>query len=569
MAVLGTYNFTTGFWVHAALALPPVLLGVWALSYRDTRGAKPFVWFAWSMAVFVLAEAFSSAGADAATRLSWHRHILVLPSMAVLSVLAMALGHAGVSRATSRAVLVTCVTVAVLACVAALTNRHHGLFWTRTWVDDAVVVERHVLGKAYFLGINLAMVVAALVFAAQVLRGPRLFRGQAAIMFLGIVALHTGFTAHLAGVSLGLPFRVSFLTNLLACGLFAVGVFRFRLLSVAPIARDRVVESLVDAVVVLDARLRVVDVNRSAAQALGLPREAALGMHAARAFARVPGVEALLEGPAERVLESVSAAQDDPRTYRVLRSDVTDGQDGVLGHVVTFHDVTRERDLQARLVSQAKDLAAQRERQQAAREVHDGLAQVLAYVKLLGQTAQDLLGQGKPAEATEMVARMTHATQDAHQDVRRFLDGATAARADQRPLPVALESLLTGMADRFQLRADLVLEPSGRVDVAAGARGPLLAVVEEALHNARKHAGASHVTVSLSADGTRTAVTVEDDGCGFLTEAPRANHATLGLRLMEERAREAGATLRVESAPGQGTRVTIHLPRPQGEATVP
>ena len=87
----------------------------------------------------------------------------------------------------------------------------------------------------------------------------------------------------------------------------------------------------------------------------------------------------------------------------------------------------------------------------------------------------------------------------------------------------------------------------------------ILRIANEALHNAVRHAGAAHVTVSLTgADGTLV-LDVSDDGSGFDPERPELRARHLGLTSMEERARELGGHLEIRSAPGSGTTVVLRV----------
>ena len=84
----------------------------------------------------------------------------------------------------------------------------------------------------------------------------------------------------------------------------------------------------------------------------------------------------------------------------------------------------------------------------------------------------------------------------------------------------------------------------------------LLRVVQEALTNTRRHAGAKNVQVGLKVGVDRVLVEISDDGSGFDPEAPHG----VGLRSMRERSRAMGGTLEVDSEPGRGTRVQLSIP---------
>ncbi|HEX4930941.1 MAG TPA: ATP-binding protein, partial [Gaiellaceae bacterium] len=92
-------------------------------------------------------------------------------------------------------------------------------------------------------------------------------------------------------------------------------------------------------------------------------------------------------------------------------------------------------------------------------------------------------------------------------------------------------------------------------------------IVQEALSNVRKHAGASSVTVRLAADDGSLVLDVVDDGRGFDPEATvRTGWPRLGLQTMRERAESVGGTFALDAAPGGGTRLRVRVPIEKKEA---
>jgi signal transduction histidine kinase len=111
---------------------------------------------------------------------------------------------------------------------------------------------------------------------------------------------------------------------------------------------------------------------------------------------------------------------------------------------------------------------------------------------------------------------------------------------------------------------DIVLEVhgDGATENGDGERElEVLRIAHEALHNAVRHAAAHHVVVDLDGRGPTLKVEVVDDGAGFDPDDPELRSHHLGLTSMEERARELGGTLELQSAHGEGTRVSLEVPR--------
>jgi signal transduction histidine kinase len=130
--------------------------------------------------------------------------------------------------------------------------------------------------------------------------------------------------------------------------------------------------------------------------------------------------------------------------------------------------------------------------------------------------------------------------------------------------PAALESqgLAEALATHVEVlrrvhAREIALAVEGDAPVAAAIEGDVFRIAQEALHNALRHAGASHIAVTLCCDPGRLQLVVHDDGIGFEPTAPGLRSRSLGLTTMAERARAAGGTLTIESAAGAGTTVRL------------
>jgi signal transduction histidine kinase len=193
----------------------------------------------------------------------------------------------------------------------------------------------------------------------------------------------------------------------------------------------------------------------------------------------------------------------------------------------------------------AVDAAVVRERLRMARELHDGLAQELAFV--VTECGRLGLDPGR-----RDIAR---AAQSAFAESRRAI---LALRRPVAPsLAEELEQVARHAADRAQLRLDLRLAVG--IHLPPASRVELSRIVHEAIANVARHAGATSVCVELSADhGTRLAVS--DDGVGFDPSRSEAGRPGFGVLGMRERVRALGGELRIVSRPQRGTRVEVLLP---------
>ena len=181
------------------------------------------------------------------------------------------------------------------------------------------------------------------------------------------------------------------------------------------------------------------------------------------------------------------------------------------------------------------------ERRRVARDLHDGAMQEIGYIRAVAARRSN---QGD-TEATRVLAAAERAL-----DEMRSAMTALSAGFDE-PLSATLRRAACEVADRYDLPLELVLD--GSPEVGHEQREALVRIVREAVTNAAKHGYPSKVTVELNAN-PRT-VLVRDDGCGFDPSTRRAGG--FGLTSMADRAEGLGGRLRVDSAPGRGTAVTV------------
>jgi nitrate/nitrite-specific signal transduction histidine kinase len=213
----------------------------------------------------------------------------------------------------------------------------------------------------------------------------------------------------------------------------------------------------------------------------------------------------------------------------------------------------------AHLHAQAADLAVAQERVRIAHEMHDGLAQVLGYVNTKVQAADAYLKRGKQEEASEQLRQLAVSAREAYVEVREGIVGLRTLPEPDRPLGDVLRQYLTQWEEQTGISTALTLE--GEIRLRPVVELQLVRIVQEALTNARKHARASRVSVDLRKVEGHIVLTIADNGVGFNTDVRhRSEFPQFGLSTMRERSESVGATLEVESGPGQGTVIRFSLP---------
>jgi two-component system, NarL family, nitrate/nitrite sensor histidine kinase NarX len=209
-----------------------------------------------------------------------------------------------------------------------------------------------------------------------------------------------------------------------------------------------------------------------------------------------------------------------------------------------------------RAAALAREAAVAEERAILARELHDSIAQSLIYINIQLQLLRLASQKGQTEQVNQALDALDHGLRESISDVRALLmNFRTRTSTDdiEQALQVALQTFQdqTGLATKLQVHGDGLPLPS---DVQV----QVLRVVQEALSNARKHAGARQVNLEVL-KGARWRFMVRDDGIGFDTRKGRGP-SHVGMDIMRERASIIGAEVETISWPGQGTTTTLTLP---------
>lgn len=204
-------------------------------------------------------------------------------------------------------------------------------------------------------------------------------------------------------------------------------------------------------------------------------------------------------------------------------------------------------------------LAVLEERERIGRELHDGVAQTLAYVNAKAQAAELHLARGRDDEAGLHLAQLIAAAREAYADARASILDLRTAHGGERSFLADIEDYLIRWRESTGVEVEARVDPAVRVVPLVELQ--LARIIQEALANVRKHACAERVQVDIHRVGCRVVATVSDDGRGFdAAHSPRPGRPRFGLAIMKERAESVGGSLTVDSSAEGGTRVVLAVP---------
>jgi signal transduction histidine kinase len=212
----------------------------------------------------------------------------------------------------------------------------------------------------------------------------------------------------------------------------------------------------------------------------------------------------------------------------------------------------------AQLHERGRELSIVEERTRIARDLHDSVTQTLFSLTLVTESAATLAGGARDERLHTQLDQVRTLSRAALEEMRTLVETLRGSDLDREGLDVTIRKrvdLLRAVHD-----VPIELEVKGAVRRPPAVAREVLKIANEALANALQHGGASKISLALDGTGGRLRLVVTDDGAGFdLVETVRHSRR-MGLASMRERADALGGTLRIDTAPGAGTTVTLELP---------
>ncbi|HBV99466.1 MAG: hypothetical protein JL50_02510 [Peptococcaceae bacterium BICA1-7] len=564
-----SFNNLVYAWVPIISGLITIALGSYAWRHRTVRGAFPF---AVSMAVVTVwswANALEMSGADLPTKLFWANAQYFAYAFSPVTLVIMVSYFTNNERWINRRNIILLCFIPLITNLLVWSNEFHGLIRQNVYLDQSGLfpVVAKTYGPWFWVHIVYAYCLntTAMFLLIKALRHKSpLYRGQSLTILAGTVLIVVPNILYILGLS-PVGFDVTPLFMAVSGCIIAWGLFRYRLFDVAPVARAMVIDSMGGAVIVLDEKKRILDLNPAAEKLLGLTTAKALSRPAAEAFRTFPEVLKALQEKKEEASELLLEIERDCRYYQVNFSSLADGQGRLRGQLLVVYNITEARQTQQKLMEQQRNLAVFAERERLGRELHDSLGQVMGYINIQAQAMQQELDNGNLELVDSGLERISQVAQDAHAEVREYIQSMRGEPSFKEGFINYLQHYLERFSRNYGVKVRLNIEGpcAGYITTDIGVQ--LFRIIQEALANVRKHAGSSSAEVFLLAKADQLVLVIEDNGRGFASDSFfQTKEKSFGLKIMQERAREIGGTLKINSVPNRGTKVIVQLPAVQG-----
>lgn len=564
------YQYIPYLWLLGISFAILVFLAFFSLRFRKITGAKTFGICMLIFAFWTFCNALEMAGTDLPTKLFWANMQYFSYTTIHIFWLYMVLQFTGAKKWTNPKRILPLFIIPAIFIILVWTDQYHGLIRYGFSLDysGSFPVIKKSYGPLYWIhpiyGYSIELI-SIILIARAAIHYKSIYRRQAiALLVSPIISIVP---------SMLYVFKLSPVKNYDITPVFlgisgivaAVGLFRYQLFAIAPVAREVAVDNMNIGMVVLDRNGIVADVNQCAKDQLGKEEKALIGVKADDAVSLLEIDLEDLQSGGQKEYKVFSPVPEEERYYEVQLLPVFSKRNTQSGNVMLIRDVTDIRSARKFILDQSVQLAASNEREKLARDLHDNLGQILGFINLQAQGIRNELNHAETEKIYQDLTKLVDVTQQAHKEIREYIHAVRMPLASEENFIATIEENIelfveqTGMAvstDISGRNAWNKLENSQKQNI--------FNIFKEALNNIRKHAAnAEHVGISFHFNHGTLCAVVADDGNGFDMNTIKTN--SYGLKIMRERAAEIGATIEIQSQLGAGTRIRLSVPVSMGD----
>jgi len=226
-----------------------------------------------------------------------------------------------------------------------------------------------------------------------------------------------------------------------------------------------------------------------------------------------------------------------------------------------FHSISEHLGMaleNARLTRENLRITLTNERQMMANELHDSLAQTMAYMKMRLPLLRDAMDNHDETRSNKYLNDLSQALESAYTELRELLS-QFRNRMDSRGLLPAIYDIVGNFYDKTGITIDFINQAPD-INITPDQEVQVYHIVREALANVSKHSRANHVSLAIELRKGHYLISIEDNGIGIVGNVNAADGMHLGLNIMRERARQLNGEVAVAPGAQGGTRVTLDFP---------
>ncbi|MDR3602578.1 MAG: histidine kinase N-terminal 7TM domain-containing protein [Desulfosporosinus sp.] len=569
-----TYIYTPNIWPFIGSLIINLLMVIYILKNRRRNGGTAFIITLLFSSLWCVGTAMEISTVGLTSKLFWAKIGFPAYTFEPLAFLIMVLQITDLQNWTSKKKTFFYCIIPIITVILVWTNEFHGLIWQHVSINIDGTLARtwgvwFWVHAAYSDGLNIFSVFLIIRFWR--IKAPlydKQFRYLAFSMIFIIIIMFIMFINAVYTLGIG----PSFDPTPIVCGISSLfitwALFRNNLFDLVLIARNRVMESMTDCIVVLDLKNRIVDLNPSTRYVFHCEAALNIGCNAADFFAKWPTLRKIVLENGDYV-EFEYMLNKKYRYYETSLLPIKNERGNLLGKLLIIRDVTEKKITEDLLLQQQQEIVVKVERERMARDLHDNLGQILGFINVQSQAIREYLKHNQLQTAIQCLQRLTEVAQEAHQTVRETI---ITMRGDMTIIEKKMSDFfreldrqlslfeqnygITTEIDYTGARSDCMELNNSRATVQ------VLNIIKESMNNIIKHSHASAMKIIFEENCDGLNISIIDNGCGFDIENIVSNHVSnYGLLFMKERAAEIGGCLNLYSEIGKGTTVKIQLPK--------
>ncbi|MEW6094325.1 MAG: histidine kinase N-terminal 7TM domain-containing protein [Chloroflexota bacterium] len=334
-------------------------VAILVLLRRSVTGSDTFVFLMFAVAEWSFASGVEAASVSLEQKILWSKLEYLGAVLSPTLFLIFTLEYRQLSRFLSPRYLILYSVIPLAALVTTMTNELHGLIWqgfTPGPAGSNTIIYEH--GPGFFVLISydyLIVMAGFLVLGAGWLYAKRPYRRQIGIILLGSIFPILGGILYAFGIDIFPGLDITPISFLITGVIVAIGIFRFQLFTLVPIARHALIEYMNDGVLVVDAQNRLADINPAAEKYIGVQAGQVLGQPVAKALQQWAAFVNQFADVNE--IQTEIQTDDTPPHYFEIRIRPFHRQKKLTGRLIVFHDITSRRQAEKELARQNEELS--------------------------------------------------------------------------------------------------------------------------------------------------------------------------------------------------------------------
>ena len=334
-------------------------LGIWSMRYIKKNGSIPFAGLMICSALHSIGYSFELSSLNLHDVLFWSDIQYLGISFLPMLYLAMSIVYTGKNSRNAKLLFIIMGLFGIITLMIHHTTEQHGYYYKNIVLhkNSGLTILTFSKGPWYIVNavyINLSFLAASTLFLNYIFKAPGEYRKQALLMLAGSLFPWIGYAIYLAGYS---PYDIDLTPLMLtiASPVWALALFKYRLLDLSPVARDFIFESMEDGMIIIDSKERLVDFNNAASRIFPCITKKIIGENIRSILSTHPGIISILDcGVEKTTCGIIRDINSETEHFRVQASPLVSGRNGETGKIIALMNITEQVALMEELQKLAK-----------------------------------------------------------------------------------------------------------------------------------------------------------------------------------------------------------------------